>query len=255
MDISELSDISSLKGLDSIKIEIENEYLNTICFCNLIHVQDTFDFDDISTVNRDSSYVFSKDEEPINEFLGFLKQNGIIYDATSKSYKLDNYRKTISFPSNRKDLIISIPTEHFYHELRKEINFAWKIGLFTSTLILTRKYIENLVIDVLRKKYPQRIGSNINIYFDNKNKRFHDFSILLDNLAERKDDFEPDTHLILKFLEKVKPFKGKANATTHSIVENPEENYLTKLPILVVFRYVNMVKWCLYYRHIINDHK
>jgi hypothetical protein len=98
-----------------------------------------------------------------------------------------------------------------------------------------------MVIEVIRKKYPQKSSPNLDIYFDSKNKRFHDFSMLLDKLKERGDDFGPDTPLVLKFLEKVKPFKGKANSTTRSIIENPKEKQLFKFQIEEMVAMLNKI--------------
>ena len=89
-----------------------------------------------------------------NDFLNFLESNGMVYDEPSNSYRIQNNQQTVAFPNSRSDLITSSFQDLLYKDLNMEINITWKLGLFSSTLILARKYIENLVIDVLRKKYP-----------------------------------------------------------------------------------------------------
>jgi hypothetical protein len=58
-------------------------------------------------------------------------------------------------------LYVNTPTDSnislqdfFYDQLKDEINKAYKFGLFTSVIILSRKLIEDLIIDVLRSKSP-----------------------------------------------------------------------------------------------------
>lgn len=165
-----------------------------------------------------------------NSFMNYLSAIGFIHDSESHILKLQNSNNTVTYPNSRKDLITSQSSDPFYKDLELEINISWRLGLFSSTLVLSRKYIENLIIDLLRNKYPVS-NNTLNIYFNDKQNRFHDFSYLLENLKQRKSDFKPDVGSIEKLLILVNPFKTVADATVHSIIENPEENDIIKLKI------------------------
>lgn len=116
-----------------------------------------------------------------------------------------------------KEVFINVDfNEFFYDKLKEEINFCLNHELFTSVFILSRKLIENLVIDVLRTKFPPS-DTTINLYFDTRNGRFLDFSILLKNLEEKKEEFSIDKDSIERFLSLVKPFRPRANSNAHSI--------------------------------------
>jgi hypothetical protein len=41
----------------------------------------------------------------------------------------------------------------------KENNTTFTGGLYTSTILLLRKLLENLLIDILKNKYPSRVAT------------------------------------------------------------------------------------------------
>lgn len=239
--ISQAFNISEYQDFDSIKLSVDNPSLGTICFRTLTPNSEIIEFDD-NLVNDIADYGTKNKEETKDKFLEYLLENGLIYHSSTDSFKINNYRQTIIFPNDRNDLICSANGEHFYTELLKEINFTWRLGLFISVLILCRKYIENLVIDILRIKYPQSMPGGLELYFDVNRSRFNDFSILIDNLDLKKADFGPDLSSVDKFLALVKPFKDHANSTAHSIIESPDENQITKLRIQEMISLLEKVK-------------
>ena len=109
-----------------------------------------------------------------------------------------------------------------------EINRAYSYRCYTSAYILSRKVIENLILDILQKKYPSKTSlANKEVYFDIHRNRFKDFEIILKNLFDRKHDFNVNSiRPIERLYEKAKEFKDGANDMTHSwfyIVTKPKE--------------------------------
>jgi hypothetical protein len=178
---------------------------------------------------------YAKDERDqfVLEFIEYLNKIGIIYDKSSK--KIMNSRNPPSqiFPSTRGNLIEIKFDEYFYRNLAEEVNLAYRTGMFTSAIILSRKMIENLVIEILRAKYKRARPRNLNLFYDKKNRRFHDFSYLIDKLdiKNKRNDFGPNKQDISKFLSVVKPFRVNANSSTHSIIEYPKQDDVTRLDI------------------------
>jgi len=139
----------------------------------------------------------------------------------------------------KEELIKSQFSDLFYNNLKKEINLSYGYELFTAAFILSRKMIENLVIDVLRLKYPANIPGNLDIYFWQDPKRIqsgrhHDFTVLLKNLEEKQDDFIIDKGIIVEFLRLVKVFRPISNANAHSIIMITEEKNLLDAKIDVI---------------------
>lgn len=130
---------------------------------------------------------------------------------------------------NKKNIKIKIPCiityitpDRFKKGHIDEFNRAYYYKCFTSCFFLARKIIENLIIDVLKTKFPKERD----LYWDSGRRRFLDFSVILDNLNKKRGDFESDSKLVERIYQKVKPFKDDANNKAHSwfhLVENKVE--------------------------------
>lgn len=156
---------------------------------------------------------------------------------TKKTAKLDDIAKNPVQSKQKTEKFISIVgLDNFYQRLIEEINNTYQNKTYTSTLILSRKLIENLLIDLLRKKFGSESKEDVEIYYNIKDGRFHDFAYLVKNFEERKDKFLVDKELVEEFVRLVKPFRKGANSKTHSIIhfiENKED--------LIQFNIGNMV--------------
>lgn len=141
--------------------------------------------------------------------------------------------------------VIGINDDYFYKKLITEINALYASGHTISLSILVRKLFENLIIDILRKKYS---ASQLNFYFDASQGRFHGFSILLKNLDHNKDDFKDITsELNTELIKKISKYRGVGNSSAHSIdvdltlesikTAKNEINYLVQF-LLRIFRLI-----------------
>ncbi len=106
--------------------------------------------------------------------------------------------------------------DFFYGKLEDEINQCYKSKLPNATLILCRKMIENLVYNILDFKFPTRLE----LRFDTNHNRPHNLSFLMDNLKEKKDEFDAEQKVLLsKSISMLKPFFRHANSKAHNIME------------------------------------
>lgn len=106
----------------------------------------------------------------------------------------------------------------FYPDLIEDINQCYSIGINDATLVLTRKLLENLLIDILREQYGKQ---KIDLYYLPENRRFKNFSKLINNFEENLDDFQHlSGGLDSDFIDELDSFRQDANATTHSIETN-----------------------------------
>lgn len=126
-------------------------------------------------------------------------------------------KKPIKKVSKTKIIIDYLSKDYFMQGHIAEINKAFTAGCFTSVHILARKIIENLVREILVKKFPPTNLANKELYFDTAQRRFKDFSTLLKNLFENRQHFEPNKiKAIERLYDKTKKFKDEANDSTHS---------------------------------------
>lgn len=116
--------------------------------------------------------------------------------------------------------------DDFYKRLIDEINLLYINGLPMSLSILIRKLLENLIIDILRKKYG---AVELSLYYDPSRRRFYDFSVLLRNLDSKKEDFHHITsELDSSLIRKINRFRETGNAGAHSIDVNLTINQISK---------------------------
>jgi len=110
----------------------------------------------------------------------------------------------------------------FYPDLVENINRCYSLGIYDGTLVLTRKLLENLLIDILRKKY----GTNrIKLYYLPGNSRFQNFSTLIDNFEDNLSDFEHlSGGLDGDLIDELDSFRQNANAEAHTIETNISED-------------------------------
>lgn len=103
----------------------------------------------------------------------------------------------------------------FYKELIQEINLSHSYQLYRSTIVLVRKLLENLLIDLLRTRYCMQ---NVTLFYNPDRKEFLDFYYLVENLKKSSADFTPYTSgFNEEFFNFVTKFRETANANAHAL--------------------------------------
>lgn len=98
-----------------------------------------------------------------------------------------------------------------------EINKTYSCGCYTACFVIMRKVLENLIVDILRKKYPGNKKEYRKKYYDFNRGRNHDFNILLKNLRNSSKDFGTERKLVERICQLADKFKETANEMTHSL--------------------------------------
>jgi hypothetical protein len=98
-----------------------------------------------------------------------------------------------------------------------EINKAYTHKCYTACFVIMRKVLENLIVEILRKKYPEKKKEHMEKYFDFNRKRNHDFNKLLNNLKESSKDFNTEKKIVERICELADKFRERANEMTHSL--------------------------------------
>lgn len=123
-------------------------------------------------------------------------------------------------------LIATNFTDNYYADLVSEINNAFRIRLFTSTMVLVRKLFENLLVDLLRQRYGTK---QVEIYYSTRYHMHHSLSTLIRNLKDNFDSFQiyndvfyRDKDDFLKFLGEIKE-EGDRSAHVLELQKNPDK--------------------------------
>lgn len=135
---------------------------------------------------------------------------------------------SVIFPiTETKYLDISNVPDPFYRNLINLINKCYSYGIYPAVLVFSRKLLENLLVDILRKKYGMQNVELLELFFDRKRRRFRSFNELLKNFEERLDDFKPIIpHLGTDFIRKVNTFREAGNSSAHTLELNIQKSWL-----------------------------
>lgn len=172
-------------------------------------------------------------------YIGHLKDRGLIekhrigYWLTHDG--IEQYEDlTDEGTVQREEKFISIqPRDDFYESLVSDINSSYRYGIDDGALVLSRKLLENLVIDLLRTRYGFE-DDNIDLFYDRDERQFKPFSALTSNLEENIEDFEYySERLDGGLVTKLDSLRQQGNAGAHSVEVEPTdsemENFQTKL--------------------------
>ena len=141
----------------------------------------------------------------INEYI----QNGFKLNDEQQQVKMEEYLKyeDFNFPNS------------FYKDLIDEINKCYGIGTYSAVRILTRKLLENLLIDILRTAKVEEKK-----YYNSKRKEFKAFSKLIKLLEIELSQNSKKLHgylfnnEITDLIEYLENFRKKGNSNAHSII-------------------------------------
>lgn len=126
-----------------------------------------------------------------------------------------------------ENLIEHIFDDQFFAGLVIEINRAYGFKLFSSTMTLLRKLMENLLIELLRTRFGMK---NVEKFYSTDKGRHHDFSKLLENFDEEINSFKPYSSSfekpMINFLNK---FRVSSNSAAHSIDINENWEHVKSL--------------------------
>ncbi|ELZ16586.1 hypothetical protein C476_17012 [Natrinema limicola JCM 13563] len=113
---------------------------------------------------------------------------------------------------------------HFYPELVYEINLCYRVKADQAVLVLNRKLIENLIVDILRSVFSM---DEIKLFYDIDNNRTHRLSKLIDNMKSRRSEIEKyGPSLDEDFFRAVDDLKYRGDASAHTIEDNPSQEDL-----------------------------
>jgi hypothetical protein len=187
-----------------------------------------------------------------SQLVSLLEQkNGISYDRDANEFRYVGINGVVILPSTSQRhqvLIDAIPNDNvannpFYRKLAKEINIAYTSGLYTACIVISRKFIENLIIDLLRDRYPSNIPGKLDLYYNQSEGRHRDFSYLTGILNQKKNEFIPEDRTVSQLISKITPFKENANSAAHTLSIIPDAQELSKYDIQyildLIFRLMN----------------
>ncbi|MDO8528375.1 MAG: hypothetical protein Q7S06_00600 [Nanoarchaeota archaeon] len=132
----------------------------------------------------------------------------VIKTKVSSHQKSKNIPSFITYPTGNKFLKAHI----------EEINRCYHAHGYTASFIIIRKVIENLIVEIIKKKFPNKTKQDKEIYLNFDTGHTRDLSEIIDNLRKKSTSFDPDEkQLVQRILSLSEKFKNDANDKTHSL--------------------------------------
>lgn len=103
-----------------------------------------------------------------------------------------------------------------YSDLIDEINTCYEYEAYSSALVMLRKLLENLIVDVLRFKYAP--VAQHDKYFDHTSNQFLPLNVLISNFEQIADEYAK-YGLLKTHVAAIKGFRKEGNISAHSIVD------------------------------------
>lgn len=154
---------------------------------------------------------------------GWIRKNlqgDCFLDEEGKEYFEERIKEPMPDESAPQGRFIDISVEdEFYQDIVEETNLCYRVGSYNGVLVLYRKFLENILIDILREKYGME---NKETFYNEEEKRFRSFSLLIEEFESHLDDFRHHSSLLQcggadEIIAKIKEYRKRANPSAHSI--------------------------------------
>jgi len=199
--------------------------------------------DECYSSNSDSDGIYKYTHRKLLEFFSVQVQktiNEIMEFKNSNANEHIGFEETISEYLNP-----DIHADPFFKKLILEINKCYSSEMYGLAIERTRKIFENLLIDVLKKKYPNEVS-----LYKGVNNKHHRFHLIVQNTRKKIqngefDNVKEEIEEVLEWSSKLRTEGGKS---THSITFDIDKEYLDEIKPKVVrntellIRILNLIK-------------
>ncbi len=139
-----------------------------------------------------------------------------------------------------KPILVFPSSDRFIERHVAEINGTYHANCCTATFILCRKVMENLIVQILKKKFPA--AKDRGLYEDSASRRSLDFSVVLDNFYKSRTKFSISTaSAIDRIKQRATPFKNDANDKAHSLFHIASKAEIEAANVQEIFDLITIV--------------
>jgi hypothetical protein len=166
--------------------------------------------------------IISELKKKKNILIEYLQYCSKEFKIKSIDYKIENFETPFIIPiTGKKYLEINTVPDDFYLIMLKKINILIANDFNIASMILIRKFFENMLIDLLRKKFGPK---EIELYYDPSQGRHLMLNRLISNFKLKQLDFHSYSPEITKdFIESIKLYQQTGNESAHSLTVDPQK--------------------------------
>jgi hypothetical protein len=178
-------------------------------------------------------------DKNVSKYPSQLRRDGLFKQPNSE-YRLtldgkDHYSGLVDLPTGgeqpREDSFLGDvdPPDQFYETLVDDIERTYTHRVYDATLVLTRKLLENLLIDTLRSHYGT--GEGLSLFFEPEQGRHKPFSDILESFKDCSDDLQMYGPRLSEkeFYDSLEELKDGGDASAHSIVVDVTDDEIEEL--------------------------
>ncbi|WP_079890835.1 DUF2321 domain-containing protein [Halococcus agarilyticus] len=115
----------------------------------------------------------------------------------------------------------------FDRQTIEEINRCYRVGANSAVLVLYRKLLENVIIEILRGHYGT---DSIEKFYNEDHSQFHRFSVLISEFDDSRVDLgQYSGSLTNALIQDIWDFKGNGDAMAHSIEHEMQDEELEEM--------------------------
>lgn len=114
----------------------------------------------------------------------------------------------------------------FYPSLVYEINLCYQVKADQAVLVLNRKLIESLIVDILRSVFTME---NIELFYDTENNKTLPLSQLVNNMKSNRSELKKYvSNIDERFFRAMEDLKHRGDASAHAIEEDPSQENIAE---------------------------
>lgn len=176
--------------------------------------------------DKTKSYTDNIASKRVKEQLSILKE--AIQRTGDFSFEMEKFVKINPInvqPSNAiskydKLLDTDLHDEH-YTSMKNEINSTFRHGSLIAAFTLSRELIRNLLLDMIRLRFPPSSPEYLYLYYDMQNYCHKETRVLLGVIEEKKDDFDLNPEALDSLIDMVDRLEPKTRPSSHSFLTIP----------------------------------
>lgn len=164
----------------------------------------------------------------VSTYLRRLREEGWIKLVEDESYRLTHTGRdqvevllddeAFDKPRNEEDRFLDIENfddDERYAKLVEDINKSYQYRIYDATMVLTRKFFEDMVFEILKTHYA---GDEVQMFYDQENGQHHSFDDLLSNFKDGVPTLRRySRELEREMVEDLRDLKNEGNTGAHSI--------------------------------------
>jgi len=165
----------------------------------------------------------------ISTYFARLRGDDWITDTENNGYRLTHFgeeevearldNEALDNPRDEEDLFLDIDGfedgDDRYERLVADINETYRLRLYDATMVLTRKFFEDMVFQILKTHYA---GEDNEMFYDQENNRHYSFDDLLTNFREGVPTLRQYAReLDRSTIDDLRELKEEGNSGAHSI--------------------------------------